>query len=329
MTSKTNITVESDYKNYKLAPYITLGKIADDLIAIKSQTITRFSAEDVSTFVKAIYDHLSKEKGVSLKHLSNYTGFSESELEQVLEQMVENQLLIKISTEWDIASILSAERSGMQVSVEVVQERLKTEIIHLISADNNSFVDKIYAVLNDTGLNVEVKSDFSDTSTSIRVVVAASHLDPLLKEANAKALEDNIPWLSVVTHDGQTSWVGPFFIPHKSACLTCFNLRRAANFMDDVFRTEILKIEPLEVERYPVYDEPINLIQIGVLADLLREWISLKEYAPSAVPGGFKTIDVNENGVSMDNHRVYRVPRCPDCSPAADTGFPQVWFHGE
>lgn len=44
----------------------------------------------------------------------------------------------------------------------------------------------------------------------IRVAIGNSHLDPIFEEINDLALEDHIPWLSIVPYDGQTSWVGPF-----------------------------------------------------------------------------------------------------------------------
>lgn len=329
MNVETTLFKSESNARYKIAPHVTLGKIEEDLVAIKSQTITKISAEGMANFVEAILGQLSQEKGVSIEELSAYTGASEDELLEVLNVMVENNVLIKFPQHWTTKAILISERSGMQVCPEEIIKRLESSVISFYSSDNNPLAQTIYASLENAGLNVVKESTFfNDESGTIRLIVASSYLDPLLKKANETALLDGKPWLSVVANDGQVSWVGPFFIPHKSACLTCFNIRKAANFTDDVFRAETLKIRPLKGESHPVYDEPINQIQAGIVANALTEWIALREFSASSVPGGFTTINIDDRGISMDNHRVYRVPRCPDCSPAASTGYPQVWFHG-
>lgn len=237
-------------------------------------------------------------------------------------------MCVKTDMNFDLTALLSYERAGGQVMVGDILDRLKTGIVEVITRDHNPVAAEFIRHLQEAGLHVVLKGELNK-QPDIRVAIGNSHLDPIFEEINDLALEDHIPWLSIVPYDGQTSWVGPFFIPHQSACLHCYNLRKSANFSDEVLRSDLMKIKPINPEKKPVYHMPIHLVQIGIASNLILEWLTLKDYAPSAIPGGFTTINLDDKGVSFNHHRVYRVPRCPKCSPAADTGFPQVWFHGE
>ncbi|PGS14085.1 cyclodehydratase [Bacillus cereus] len=313
---------------YKLAPHITLGNLQGSLVGFKGQSITKIDGEGVVEFIEGISEYLIRDNGVSIEELEENFDIESAQLKNVLEFLVTNGMCVKSDFDFNLTALLAYERAGGQVSVEDILHRIQTGIVEVIARENNGVAKELIANLREFRLNVVLKGE-SDVKPSIRIAVGTSHLDPLLEEVNDIALEDNIPWLSVVPYDGQTAWVGPFFIPHQSACLHCYNLRKSANFADDVFRSELMKIKPVKSDKQPVYNQPINLVQNGIASNLITEWVALRDYASSAIPGGFTTINLDDRGISFNNHRVYRVPRCQKCSHAADTGFPQVWYHGE
>ncbi|MED1459585.1 TOMM precursor leader peptide-binding protein [Bacillus safensis] len=319
---------DQEMKRYKLAPHITLGKLEDSLIGLKAQTVTKIEGDGIIEFIQEISDYLMEDNGVSIKELEENFEVESDQLKHVLEFLVANGMCVKTDMTFDLTALLSYERAGGQVLVEDILDRLKTGIVEVITRDHNPVAAEFIRHLQEAGLHVVLKGELNK-QPDIRVAIGNSHLDPIFEEINDLALEDHIPWLSIVPYDGQTSWVGPFFLPHQSACLHCYNLRKSANFSDEVLRSDLMKIKPINPEKKPVYHMPINLVQIGIASNLILEWLTLKDYAPSATPGGFTTINLDDKGVSCNHHRVYRVPRCPKCSPAADTGFPQVWFHGE
>lgn len=319
---------EQKTTRYKLAPHITLGNLEGSLIGFKAQSITKIDGEGIVEFIKGISEYLVRDNGVSIAELEQNFHVESDQLENVLEFLVTNGLCVKSDFNFNLTAFLAYERAGGQVLVEDILSRIQTSVVEVIVRENNPIAIELIDNLRKSGFNVVLKGESND-QPSIRIAVGTSHLDPLLEEVNDMALEDHIPWLSIVPYDGQTSWVGPFFIPHQSACLHCYNLRKSANFSDEVLRSELMKIKPVNSDKQPVYNMPINLVQTGIASNLITEWVALKDYAPSAIPGGFTTINLDDKGVSFNSHRVYRVPRCPKCSPAADTGFPQVWFHGE
>jgi bacteriocin biosynthesis cyclodehydratase domain-containing protein len=313
---------------YKLAPHITLGNLRGSLIGFKAQSITKIDGEGIVEFMEGISEYLVRDNGVSIEELEKNFDIQSDQLKNVFEFLVANGVCVKSDSDFNLTAFLAYERAGGQVSIEDILHRIQTSIVEVIAHEDNEVAKRLIANLQESKLNVAVKGE-SDKKPNIRIAVGTSHLDPLLKEVNDMALEDHIPWLSLVPYDGQAAWVGPFFIPHQSACLHCYNLRKSANFADDVFRSELMDIKPVNSDKQPVYNQPINLVQTGIASNLITEWVALSDYGPSAMPGGFTTINLNDKGVSVDNHRVYRVPRCQKCSPVADTGFPQVWHHGE
>lgn len=314
---------------FKLAPHITLGELQGSLLSFKAQSITKVDGEGIVEFFEAISEYLVCENGVSIEELHQRFNLEKDQLRNVFDFLVTNGLCIQSTSNFDMTAFLAYERAGGQVEVNQILHRLKTSMVEVIAHGKNNLAVTLTSSLQETGLNIACKEKLDNERPSIRIAVAASHLDPLLEQVNDQSLEDHVPWLCVIPYDGQTAWVGPFFIPHKSACLHCYNLRKSANFSDEVFRSELLKVKPVNTAKQPVYNQPVHLVQAGIANNLVTEWITLRDYAPSAVPGGFITVNLDDRGVSVDNHRVYRVPRCQKCSPAADTGFPQVWYHGE
>ncbi|GLY12585.1 TOMM precursor leader peptide-binding protein [Pseudobacillus badius] len=313
---------------YKLAPHITLGNLRGSLLGFKAQFITKIDGEGVVDFIENISGFLARDNGVSIEELEQSFDVDQGQLESVLEFFVTNGVCVKSESNFNSTALLAYERAGGQVTLDNILHRINTSGIEVVARENNILAKRIIENLKESDLNVFMRGQ-SEEKPSIRIAVGTSHLDPLLEEVNDQALEDHTPWLSLVPYDGQTAWIGPFFIPHQSACLHCYKLRKSANFSDEVFRSELMKIQPVNVNTQPVYNQPINLVQIGIASNLITEWIALRDHAPSAMPGGFATINLDDKGISFNNHRVYRVPRCPKCSPTADTGFPQVWYHGE
>jgi hypothetical protein len=69
-------------------------------------------------------------------------------------------------------------------------------------------------------------------------------------------------------------------------------------------------------------------MQVGLVVERIVEWFGLTDTnAGLATPGGLHTLEMTSSGLRLDVHRLFRVPRCPECSPARDRGYPMIWFH--
>lgn len=161
------------------------------------------------------------------------------------------------------------------------------------------------------------------------VLLATSIFEPRLADHNRTVLdaEHPAPWLPATTFDGKTAWIGPLLIPGSSACYTCFLLRRTGNFGEPATHAELLDLRGLPTSIQAVSAHPISMVQAGMMAAVVAEWLALRDYAPMAMPGGTHRLITDSQGINIQRSRVLRVQRCPDCSPVHESGSPQVWFH--
>ncbi|MGX0019525.1 bacteriocin biosynthesis cyclodehydratase domain-containing protein [Staphylococcus hominis] len=315
---------------YFLAPNVTLGKLKDSLIGLKGDTIIKIDGTHIIDFITYLNKMIDSNKGMEFQDLKNSLNVDSEELEKVLNFLVDNKILSKYINDSNDSIKITSDKIGDQVDTLTMKNRLSAAEVNVISNNKNEIANKLVEHLKEKGIKTTKQENYNEKD-SFRIVVAESHLDPIMKEINSQSLIDQKPWLSIIPYDGKKAWVGPFYIPYQSACNYCYNLRKSANFDDEVLRHRLMELEPLDshVKKGEVYDSSINLIQIGIAGNLITEYVLLKEYAPNAIPGGIQSITLDSSGISIDSHRVFKVPRCPKCSQSSDTGYPQVWFHEE
>ncbi|WP_127841595.1 TOMM precursor leader peptide-binding protein [Actinomyces wuliandei] len=266
---------------------------------------------------------------ISAEDLAETMSLPVSQVSAVLDRLVEAGLLTTAQKRYPPSVILAALRPGRQASDDTIEQRLKKTSVSLMSRPGSALADTIQLAATAQGPNIQVFSSVPEARGDILVIVANSYIDPTLFLANSHALKTNTPLLPVIAFDSETAWVGPFCIPYQSACIKCFQLRRSANFSDDIFRPELLKLQPIDNPAPDFGPNPLHYIQAGIVSNLLLESVTLRSHGPCTMPGGLTTITIGDTGLEVQTRRVLRVPRCPDCSPVADTGFPQVWFHDD
>lgn len=149
-------------------------------------------------------------------------------------------------------------------------------------------------------------------------VVAVPAADELEEVAawNREAVAAGVPWLQVLPFDGRMAAVGPLYVPGESCCHACYCSRRAAA---SGYGAEFRALEevPTRAGSTPAFDAVIA----GVAAGLALRWLAHRDHY---LPGVFYACE--PAGTALTQHRVFRVPRCPVCSPARDAAPPLPWF---
>ncbi|MFB3188392.1 TOMM precursor leader peptide-binding protein [Staphylococcus pseudintermedius] len=315
---------------YFLAPNVTLGTLDDSLIGLRGDNLVKIEGSNIIDFVTYLDKIIEPTKGMSFDELKYKLNANAEELENVLNFLVDNKILSKYVEGSNSTIKMLSDRSGYQVDTLTMLDRMKTTRISVICNYENPISTGLAKHLKEKGMLVTQQSSYNEDDL-FRVVIAQSHIDPLLEKINAQALIDKKPWVSIIPYDGKKAWIGPFYIPDKSACNYCYNLRKSANFSDEVLRHKLMDLKPLcsSINSKYTHDASLDLIQIGLAGNLITEYVLLKEYASNAIPGGIQSLTVDNSGISMDQHRVFKVPRCPKCSAFSNTGYPQVWFHEE
>jgi bacteriocin biosynthesis cyclodehydratase domain-containing protein len=122
---------------------------------------------------------------------------------------------------------------------------------------------------------------------------------------NQRCLETGARWLHVAMV-GSAARLGPTFIPHQTACYTCYDLRLRSH-------------EP-ELDGFAAYREQpprdeglLAPVRSVVAAQAALEAIRLLTgFAPPTTLGRFYEIDARTPGAV--GHDVLRAPRCPSCA---------------
>lgn len=216
-------------------------------------------------------------------------------------------------------------RCGGTVSAEKIGEALTGRSVQVTG--RGLLAEQVRETCREAGLTLA--DDASDAPVAARVLIGSHADDTAFASWNRRAIAaaDGIGWLAVTPFDGVRATVGPWLVPGESACYRCYLLRRASTFPGDAVAAQLADAEPIPTGAdgsawYP----GVARIQAGMVADLLLEHVGLGNVSGRTAPGALTAVTVGREGVSLDRHRVLRVPRCPECSPARGRGYPQVWF---
>lgn len=224
------------------------------------------------------------------------------------------------------------QRSGQVHPLRDVDAALRESVVPVLG--KHPLAARVRSILEDSGVGVtddgrEARACAQiEGSVAPAVVVAGSVDDVLLTEHNTWALETGLPWLPVVLDDAGHSVVGPYIRPHSSACLRCYRLRRAANFPDRRVIEDLAGAEPVAMSPMPTDMVGLSWFVAALAVEKVTERIALGDHSTMSCPGGLAALERSHPGVKVTEHKVLRVPRCPDCSTTAQRGLPQVWHHG-
>ena len=134
----------------------------------------------------------------------------------------------------------------------------------------------------------------------------------LMRQWNSFCVEQGVHFLPVVL-DRFIGTLGPLVIPGETACYECFRLRENAN------------MDAPEIDRAPEVGAPDRQAITGfhpAMASVLGEVAALElcKFYGGGVPfRANRVIEINLLHPSMTPRRLFRLPRCPVCSPSLKT----------
>lgn len=133
---------------------------------------------------------------------------------------------------------------------------------------------------------------------------------------NRRALAVGRVWLQVLPFDGRFAAIGPLYVPGETCCFECYRLRRRAT---SGYAEEFAAVEsaPVAAPAGPALGAAVA----ALAATVVLRWLAHRD---QRLPGVFHAYE--RGGLSLTEHRVYRVPRCPACSPGADVAPPLPWY---
>lgn len=224
---------------------------------------------------------------------------------------------------------VSARTEG-EIAPEAVLGRLRTAHVAVAGGRVAAEIARLLLRSGVAGVHRTADPEAIDGHGYDLVVVAPDAADdPALGRFNRRALETGQLWMQVLPLDGRRAAVGPLFLPGQTACFECFRIRRAAagpNRSLDRRWDELADAGHVAPGAAGMADGQVSILA-GMATEFAVELLALGERASSPRGGYLRVLTTGAHGPELETHRVFRVPRCPQCSPLNGFGSPQPWHH--
>ena len=207
-----------------------------------------------------------------------------------------------------IAESLAAE-SAREDGIDEIAGRLETATVSLLGEE--LALDGLARLLQRSAVGAVRREAPAEPGASLVVVGPGGDRAAW----NRLALERGGDWLPFGELDGGAVTIGPLIVPNETACFQCLILRREST-SGCARELALFRGSP------PPAPRPSVLAAATALAaELVVRWLGTRD--PS-LPGALFTIR-SLDGISVDTHRVLRVPRCGACSRVAGVAQPSPW----
>jgi len=168
-------------------------------------------------------------------------------------------------------------------------------------------------ILQASGVGGVWRLEWDDRPPPTGLVLAAPTGDELgrLDEWNRSARDAGTTWIQVLPYDGRMAAVGPLVVPGQTACHECFRLRRDSTIAPLADRTS---------GRY-AGAPALDAVLAGLACFVALRWLAAGDVTDAGV---LLAVELAPE-LRCTRHFVYRVPRCPACSPAARRAAVLPW----
>lgn len=207
--------------------------------------------------------------------------------------------------------------STLDLAPAAMAERLRTVRLGVVGAGALAAEITAALVLEEVRRPVEVGWDGASQDLELVIVAPSPAELPRLDAWNELALANGTRWLQVLPPNGRFAALGPLFVPDETCCRTCFQLRQAASLE---YRAELAELEATPAS-FP--SPPAVTRAVASLAGFLAvRWVVGGDFH---LAGAFYALELGFP-LALGLHRVYRVPRCSDCSGLEGAAPPSPWF---
>lgn len=155
------------------------------------------------------------------------------------------------------------------------------------------------------------------------LILATKVINPILFQSlNRVCLEYRVPWIHSAI-DGPFLFIGPIFIPHRSACYECFETRVIMNLRENA---SYHRYKQAIVEGIIKYGRlPIEQVLLGLLAShTALETLNFVQTENSFTVG--KVLAIYLPTMEFTFNEVLRVPGCTACSPSSERDDKELYF---
>lgn len=302
-----------------LAPWYRLIEDGDRLLLEYGQSVVVLEGAAVRTLLPPLLPLLDGTRTVE-EVVARLGVAATTAVEAALETFARHGLLVEgpAAPPWgrETADFFAA---AYDLPPAVVADRVGSALIGVVGESRSG--DEIARLLLAAGVGEVRRLSWHDGERAdFAVVTPAAHELSLLGPWNHAAVAAGSVWLPVLPFDGRLAAVGPLLIPGESCCYECVLLRRSANLE---YGGDLRAIEatPLRASA----DRPFEALVGALTAHLALRWVAGHD---TTLPGVLYAV-APQPALSVTEHAVLRVPRCPVCSPVDRLAPPLPWHAAE
>lgn len=255
-------------------------------------------------------------------------------LRKALKLLEDIGILVSERGDYPSSVISMSNRGGGLIQREEILQRLNNATISIFGDEESFLIKEIlkyfsYYPVQSPVVTAELPG--TDDHYDIVLVAANNLFDPILDTVSTQLGDSDVRvWAPLTPATGASFTVGPWYYPGKSACHTCFRLRRASTEREPASSAHFVQgVSTTTTVDRALAQPALTSMLAAMVTDAAIHHVGLDGAAGQLKPSGFTTVSKDIEGFNLEEHSVLRVPRCPTCSQASDTGYPQIWFHEE
>ena len=301
-----------------LAPWYRLVEDGERLLLEHGQAVVVLEGAAVKAFLPALLPLLDGTRSYD-KLVEQLGAAARPAVDLALETLASHGLLVEgPEVSPGLRAVVHGLASAFDLAPAVAAERLAGAAVDVVGLSPAGA--EIARLLRASGVGRVSRGQWK-VSGGVDLAVVAPAADELgeLDSWNRAANESGARWLPVLPYDGRFAAIGPLVVPGESCCYECVLRRRGANLEYG----EHLR----EIERAPVAaraDPAFETFVAALAAHLALRWIGGQD---GSLPGVLYAVEARP-ALSLGEHPVLRVPRCPVCSPVERLAAPLPWHEG-
>lgn len=320
---------------YFIPPWYRIRADENTLVFRHGEGYTVFEGASVVPAVKAVAEKLLETKD-SDKTIEAFDESSRPVAREIINKFVQLHVAIETCGDQSPTAMSLMEKIGGIISMEEIESSLQKQRVAVVS--DHTLPEVAAAVLKrlleDVVFVDEISPENADAELGNieqeRMIICApsSENSKLLSTVNRWALKNSRSWMQVLPFNGTYATVGPLFIPGETGCYNCFRLRTlsASRSVSEAIAFERGTEVPGQELTTEAWASPAETTVTWATAVglLQQEALDLSNLPLTPLRGQCHTLSFTPGGVEVQKHRLFKVPRCPECQQG-NLPLPQPW----
>jgi bacteriocin biosynthesis cyclodehydratase domain-containing protein len=238
-------------------------------------------------------------------------------VEHALEELAGGGALVEGPAVADADALSAAATSVPPIAPALAAARLQAGRVIVVGAGETAaaLAGLFDGVVGDVG-HVGWDDEHAIGRADLAVAAPSPAELPLLAAWNERMLDARRAWIQALPPNGRFAAIGPLYLPGETCCYACYTYRRASA----LGAGEELAALELAPASYPV-DRMLATATAALAGSVALRWLTA---ADPTLPGALFALEL-EDGLHVERHRVFRVPRCNACSGALDVAPALPW----